>query len=48
MLKHNDLERLLQHYQKDMDSAVERLVVGAMSAGGLDNITVVLAKPDFD
>ena len=47
MLHDNDLERLIQHYQKDLETAVERLVVGAMSAGGLDNITVVLARPEM-
>ena len=48
MLRDGDLERLLRHYQDDLDTAVERLVVGAMSAGGLDNITVVLARPEFE
>ena len=43
-----ELERLLQHYHNDLGNAVERLTVGAMSAGGLDNITVVLARPDLD
>lgn len=47
MLKDHDLERLLNHYHSDLDTAVERLVVGAMSAGGLDNVTVVLAHPQI-
>lgn len=47
MLKDNDLERLLNHYHSDLDTAVERLIVGAMSAGGFDNITVVLARPQL-
>ncbi len=46
MIRDGDLERLLLSYQDDLDTAVERLIVGAMSAGGLDNITVVLAKPE--
>lgn len=48
MVIDNDLERLLVHYQGDMETAVERLIVGAMSAGGLDNITLVLARPELD
>ena len=48
MVNDQDLEKLLIQYQKDMETAVERLVVGAMTAGGLDNITVVLARPELD
>ncbi len=48
MVRDGELEKLLQHYQGDIDTAVERLIVGAMSAGGLDNITVVLARPEFE
>lgn len=47
MVSDEDLEKLLIQYQKDIETAVERLVVGAMTAGGLDNITVVLARPEL-
>ena len=48
MLPDNDIERLINHYYPDMEAAVERLIVGALSNGGMDNVTVVLAQPDFE
>lgn len=48
MLPDNDIERLINHYYPDLEAAVERLIVGALSSGGLDNITVVLAQPDIE
>ncbi len=46
MLPDGDIERLINHYHPDLEAAVERLIVGALSSGGLDNITVVLAQPE--
>ena len=48
MVDDRDLEKLLKHYKNDLDTAVERLIVGAMSAGGLDNITVGLARTEIE
>ncbi|MBT8450191.1 MAG: SpoIIE family protein phosphatase, partial [Gammaproteobacteria bacterium] len=48
MLPDNDIERLVNHYYPDLEAAVERLVVGALSSGGLDNITVVMAQPEIE
>ncbi len=47
MLPDTDIERLINHYYPDLEAAVERLVVGALSCGGLDNITIVLAQPEI-
>lgn len=47
MVTDGDIEKLLEHYQKDLEMATERLMLGALSAGGLDNITVVLAEPEL-
>jgi protein phosphatase len=48
MVTDNDIERLIDHYYPDLEAAVERLVVGALSSGGLDNITIVLAEPEVE
>jgi serine/threonine protein phosphatase PrpC len=48
MVNDADIERLVNHYYPDLDAAVERLIVGALSSGGLDNITVVLAQPEIE
>lgn len=46
MLPDQQIEKLMNHYFPDLEAMVERLCVGAMSAGGQDNITIVLARPD--
>jgi len=48
MLPDNDIERLINHYYPDLEAAVGRLIVGALSSGGMDNVTIVLAQPDIE
>jgi serine/threonine protein phosphatase PrpC len=47
MVADHDIKRIINHYHADLDAAAERLMLGALSAGGLDNITLVLARPDI-
>lgn len=47
MVADHDIKRIINHYHADLDAAAERLMLGALSAGGLDNITLVLARPEL-
>ncbi|MGD2118072.1 MAG: Stp1/IreP family PP2C-type Ser/Thr phosphatase [Chromatiales bacterium] len=48
MLTDREVQRIINDYQSDLELATEKLVVSALSAGGLDNITVVLSKALLD
>lgn len=45
MITDHDISKILEHYRVDLDMAAERLTLGALSAGGLDNVTLILAEP---
>lgn len=45
MITDHDIGKILEHYRGDLNMATERLTLGALSAGGLDNVTLVLAEP---
>ncbi len=47
MVADHDIKQIINHYHADLDAAAERLMLGALSAGGLDNITLVLARPEL-
>jgi protein phosphatase len=46
MLTDATIERLLIEHQADLGTAAERLIEAANVAGGVDNVTVVLARMD--
>lgn len=48
MVTDTDIEKILSHYGRDIEAASERLLLGALSAGGLDNITLIVARPGLD
>jgi len=47
MLTDKDIEKSLNHYRNDLDAAGERLILAALSAGGTDNVTLVLAEAEL-
>ena len=47
MVTDHDIKQIINHYKQDLDAAAERLMLGALSAGGHDNITLVLARPEL-